>query len=483
MNNFKKLCMCSLILCHSITPANNDNLPVIVSGLLAGGIVLGLSAIGYYSIQANLDRIEQEKQAKLDLNEKTNITITNAKKLIAAKLNYSQTFEPEHLQSNQAETVLESILAKYGKNQTRKDESIISIIKKDIHDLKMMKQDLSQPCFTQNIEITQSLSSVSFLLENAINLLSIVERHHKFFEVQQKLPFYANLPTRDAEITDWVYSKSNSKIHPLSNYVDKAEDYLEFTENADLSYCPKLAKKVLESRTAIKRSIICLHQTGKIKIEATEKENLRIKDAQIKAEQDKNNIAQSLAYFKEREVKAAEESVRVVQISNELSKKKIAEIQMQRASTDEQNRLAILHYPAIQRSNDLKAAQIRSEEDTRREIARKNDLEAKRNNEITNQNRLKNAEVEELKKRNRLLEESNQLERDRPERERIARAKETQLERERIAREQAALNARQNPEPSAPPAELDRNNIPVAVAAPYSGESLPQATARYDDRK
>lgn len=448
MNKFKKLFLCSLVLCHNMTMASDDRIGnAIVAGLLTtGGIICGGIAWKVSS--------DYSKQAQIDLDEQTKKVLTSAKNLIAEKSKYAQLLRVEDFLSNQTEAMLESIFFMFNQKQpfTCLQKNPLPMLKTDIQTLKEMKLNLSKPCFAQNVEIQQALRDVSTHLENALKLLSIIEKHNKFFETYSRLNFYALLPTRESEITDWVYSKSNNTLHPLLHYADKSEDYLELTENADLTSYPKIAKKVLESRSAIKKSLLYLYKTEKLQNEAYNKRQNEIQEAQLKAAQEKNKIEQTGADAQRRRAYAQEELVQSQRHANDLERKKIEEIQ-------KSNTLLALRYPVEQENNRLQAEKNRLQAEKNRVAAEQNRLQSERARIDALHAENKRREIIAIEVQNHLLEERNRLER---------------------IRQATPQPAHHNPEPSAPPAPPTRDdarNIPVAM--PYTGNQPPQATAQY----
>src|SRR3989339_634705 len=107
MNTFKKIFLCSLVLCHSMTMASDDR---IGNALAAGLITAGAVIFGGITWKITSD---YSKQAQIDLEQKTMTIITVAEKLIAEKSKYSHRFESENFQSNQIEAMLETIIVKY----------------------------------------------------------------------------------------------------------------------------------------------------------------------------------------------------------------------------------------------------------------------------------------------------------------------------------------------------------------------------------
>lgn len=454
MNKFKKLFLCSLVLCHNMTMASDDR---IGNAIVAGLITTGAIIFGGIAWKVTSD---YSKQAKIDLDEQVKKAIISAEVLIIEKSNYAQRFNFEDFQSNSTEAMLESILFMFNQNQPYSclQKNPLPIIQVDIQALKDMKLNLSKPCFAQNAEIQKALKDVSTHLENALKLFAIVEKHNKFFQTHSRLNFYALLPTRESEIIDWIYSKSTNKLHPLLHYADQAEDYLEFTENTDLILYPKIAKKVLESKSTVKKSLLYLYKTEKLQNEAYNKRQNEIQEAQLKAAQEKNQIEKTGADAQKRRAQAQEELVQNQRHANDLERKKIEEIQ-------KSNTLLALRYPVDQENNRLQAEKNRLQAEKNRVAAEHNRLQSERAriDAIHTENRRR--EIAEMEVQNRLLAERNQLERNRQ------------------AAQKPTQHNHQNPEPSAPPAPptQDAHNIPVAT--PYTGNQLPQATAQYHNPK
>lgn len=421
MISIKKTIAFILICFHGIIHTNNDD---ILYGIFLTGItVTGIVIAGKIAHESNL-------QAQKELVK--NCTI--AQSLLQKTDKYLQ-INTSYNQQRAQEKFLENIYLQLRTASCNNIDNIIISLEKDIKELKAVQKNISS-LFLQNNDQSNLQKNISLRVETCGSLLTIIKEHISYFKLCDIHNNYTGMPTYQSKIIEWVAIGSLNSLYPLLDYKEKAVHDITYIDTNNGTLWPEITQKIQHTKKEIQRSLAAVHASGNIIIEAQNKKQNEIRQTEIQAIHDKNNIAL-------RAVKAQEQIARDQAEIARASKNRTAEIA-------QQNYLLARQYPIDQEKNRIQAERNRLDAEKNRLLSERNRIDL-----IIAENRRR--EIAALETQNRLQAERNQ--------------------RERQHHNPSNVYTQANVNPSAPPAENYSINIPLA--RPYTSENIPEATAVY----
>jgi|GEM_PF-2061428 len=378
MTQLKKISALSLLLLHSLSFADDM------------GAIIGAGAAALACIGGTYAYTSHKKNVKKELHKEMQKTIELSVPQIQEKSQYGQKFDVQLSNVVSIEEQLEATVTQLGKRlqSINKDNKISSDVRNDLQSFITLQQKIDTYSSCADHQAKDVSAQLLTYQTNAKKLLSVFDKHAKFFKGHRILNSYESIPETRNSMELWICSHAEDMMYPLSSYkqqVDRDVQFIEGLESTDFAMYPTLAVKLTQIKYKIEQSVVAMYQTGKIQKEIQQKHDNEVERTRVQVMHDEVRAKlKALDDFK-RHADAQEDLARQERIKNENKSREIVALR-------EANRIKEMRIP-------IELARLEQErERTRLELRINNDRRG-----LEEQQRIK----DRLQSENRTLERKN----------------------------------------------------------------------------